>query len=460
MSLMISPPPPNVGQENETTTITTTATATTTNSLLLVPQLENMGSTVDLPCFKDLIAVLFECFLIISLGYLSCRFKLISTEANDLNSYLTTFALPTIIFLNIAQMEFQTINYTFIVCMFAAKLLVLILVTVLTLTISYPRNYGYAGSLSILATQSNDFALGYPLIKSLYGEEKREMLNYLSLMAPIQLLIINPLGIILLEYEKSRRLKQQSQDEHNKSLPTCAICNTTRSDSGTCNNPRRSKLRRQSTGGTQVASSPLTVSNLPAVESAAQFNQGTLRKRSLSTTQKPDSKTTQVDGEASRDGVRFLGGLKHKNTKSLMLVIPARDNVIDTESENSIRSTAIGSKLVSCGQISPQTTFARPLSSPISYNNNECPEQLLTLSGIITNPQAPLGGQTPVTTRPSCSCRQDEQTEQGPVIGLSFLTALATNPLIIASVVALFVNLTHGPELPKLVTRVSNTVAA
>lgn len=165
-----------------------------------------------LPCFKDLIAVLFECFLIITLGYLSCRFKLISTHAKDLNSYLTTFALPMIIFLNIAQMNFQTINLSFLLCMLTSKLLVFILVTLLTLAISYPTNFGYAGALSILATQSNDFALGYPLIKSLYGDTRSEMLDYLNLMAPIQLLILNPLGIVMLEYQKSRIIKTPNKD--------------------------------------------------------------------------------------------------------------------------------------------------------------------------------------------------------------------------------------------------------
>lgn len=165
-----------------------------------------------LPCFKDLIAVLFECFSIISLGYLSCRFKLVSSQAKDLNSYLTNLALPMIIFLNIAQMEFRTINLSFLLCVLAAKLLVFLTVTLLTLTISYPTNFGYAGSLSILATQSNDFALGYPLIKLLYGESRPEMLNYLSLMAPIQLLILNPLGIAMLEFQKSKQNHRGAPD--------------------------------------------------------------------------------------------------------------------------------------------------------------------------------------------------------------------------------------------------------
>lgn len=54
----------------------------------------------------------------------------------------------------------------------------------------------------------------------------------------------------------------------------------------------------------------------------------------------------------------------------------------------------------------------------------------------------------------------DKLDTSSTVLNLNFLRALATNPLIIASVVALAVNLIHGPQLPKFVTKVSNTIAA
>lgn len=441
------PTPPILGQDNGTV------------ADLLDPQVGiNMGSAVDhLPCFKDLIAVLFECFLIISLGYLSCRFKLVSTEARDLNSYLTTFALPTIIFLNIAQMEFQTINLTFIACMFAAKLLILILVTILTLTISYPTNFGYAGSLSILATQSNDFALGYPLIKSLYGEEKREMLTYLSLMAPIQLLIINPLGIVLLEYEKSRRLKRRSLDVQYKSPLKCRVCNANGLSPEVA---QQSRNERQLT----VATAPLIVpSNTPVNDLEAQAN-SVLRRRSCSTTQRPDMRGKQSDGDDSQEAVVPLA--RRKNINSLVLVMPARNNVIDTGSEGSVhpigQTLDAECKLVYYGndgaQIAQQTRGVTPPSPPhLPQQTTTVPNQLLATHANLPTTLAVIDGQQTALRFP-CECQSSDPVR--PAVGLSFLTALATNPLIIASVVALVVNLTYGPELPKLVTRVSNTVAA
>lgn len=438
----------------------------------IASQPANMGSAVDhLPCFKDLIAVLFECFVIISLGYLSCRFKLVSTEAKDLNSYLTTFALPTIIFLNIAQMEFQTINLTFLGCVFMAKLLILVMITILTLTISYPTNYGYAGSLSILATQSNDFALGYPLIKSLYGDEKREMLTYLSLMAPIQLLIINPLGIILLEYEKSRRLGQNSLCEQYKAFPDCPLCNVNRPPSGVDNPVHRTKNECQPTGNEQEAESSAIVLTAAATDlTEAQRVTSGLRRRSLSVVQRSEIMFKQPDDDDPQAVVPPLTSLKRKNINSLVLTIPARDNVIDSESEESIHSIsqtlATDCKLVSYSNNNAQTTQQVRCDTPplpsIPQRHTSFSNQLISSNASLQTTLNLIRNQH-YNARIPCVCQSSNvagTVVQRPTVCLSLLTALATNPLIIASVVALFVNLTHGPELPKLITRVSNTIAA
>lgn len=51
-------------------------------------------------------------------------------------------------------------------------------------------------------------------------------------------------------------------------------------------------------------------------------------------------------------------------------------------------------------------------------------------------------------------------TRQKALIDFGFLVALGTNPLIIASVVAVIVHMINGPTLPKFITRFSNTIAA
>ena len=56
-----------------------------------------------------------------------------------------------------------------------------------------------AGIFAIFTTQSNDFALGYPILLAIYGHTHPEFPMYLYLMAPISLVILNPIGFICME---------------------------------------------------------------------------------------------------------------------------------------------------------------------------------------------------------------------------------------------------------------------
>lgn len=501
-----------------------------------------------LPCFKDLIAVLVECFTIISLGYLSGRFKLISPEAKDLGTYLTTFALPMIIFLNIAQMEFQTINVAFLFCMLISKLLLFVLVSLITLTISYPANFSFAGALSILATQSNDFALGYPLIKSLYGETRPEMLNYLNLMGPIQLLIINPLGIIMLEYEKSRknrrlrrRLNLASHREH------CGPSASNGPDDGS-DKPLGTEQRQQQVIKTyqeQFISSQAALTGsratgqrvraqAPGILEASERQQlgGSLinsaptesvviaggKCSSSLASHSEDAQLEMPQQRQLRQGkpltVNGINGFKRKNIKSLTLVMPEtmvarRDSSADSSAASlDFNGNAVeragsmrGPDQTRCSQPGAQRVASSPLpimqdGSPISgpaserivytrpkvVNSLTSSKWLSRATGTASGPVAGTSHQAdnaddtaPMQNlvaadqdcghqkrRPSnCDCcAGGAEMDTDSKLDLSFVRALLTNPLIIASVLALAVNLINGPELPKIVTKVSNTIAA
>ena len=56
-----------------------------------------------------------------------------------------------------------------------------------------------AGLFAIFTTQSNDFALGYPILVAIYGHTNPEFPMYLYLMAPISLVVLNPIGFIFME---------------------------------------------------------------------------------------------------------------------------------------------------------------------------------------------------------------------------------------------------------------------
>lgn len=430
-----------------------------------------VGVVSHLPCFKDLIAVLFECFLIISLGYLSCRFKLVTNQAKDLNSYLTTFALPMIIFLNIAQMEFHTINLSFLFCMLTAKLLVFISVTILTISISYPINFGYAGSLSILATQSNDFALGYPLIKSLYGDIKPEMLNYLSLMAPIQLLILNPLGIVMLEFHKSKQLKVGSPNnddgkQHPVNSGTCQYCKSITSPKPTnlTNQNQAPKIYSRSVLRQTPNVTQITSSNSLLNKSAG--NNHNKQRQNLSPRERIrniyDDSMSEKNSTSKPPIQLTSSGFKQKNAKCLMLTIPKRIDTIESDSAESIHTPNESPPLAQLTNSNSKNKFPMHTTNRLSsisdqriYERNSQLVDLAENSNFRSN--SPSDN---ITYCCSCPINNIAPKISDSKINLNFLVALATNPLIIASVVALMVNLIHGPELPKFVTRVSNTIAA
>ena len=57
------------------------------------------------------------------------------------------------------------VNWIFLLAILLAKGLVFFGVMIVTMLVSKPLNLGRAGIFAIFCTQSNDFALGYPISK-------------------------------------------------------------------------------------------------------------------------------------------------------------------------------------------------------------------------------------------------------------------------------------------------------
>ncbi|XP_015519847.1 lysosomal cholesterol signaling protein [Neodiprion pinetum] len=153
----------------------------------------------------NLYLALLQCFAVILCGYIAGRSGIITkSESKGLNTFVGTFSLPALIFTSLAQLDLEQVNWKFLMAVTFAKASVFTAVLVITLLISRPINPGRAALFAIFATQSNDFAIGYPMINALYGQIHSEYAAYLYLMAPISLAILNPIGFILLEINKRR----------------------------------------------------------------------------------------------------------------------------------------------------------------------------------------------------------------------------------------------------------------
>ena len=114
--------------------------------------------------FENLYPAVVQCFVVICAGYLAGRTGLLSTlQAQGIGTYVTKFALPALIFQSMCTLKFASVNW-FLLCSFlVGKSVVFLIVAVFTLILSRSKRLGKAGLYAMFATQSNDFALGYPI---------------------------------------------------------------------------------------------------------------------------------------------------------------------------------------------------------------------------------------------------------------------------------------------------------
>uniref|UniRef100_A0A182SP31 Uncharacterized protein n=1 Tax=Anopheles maculatus TaxID=74869 RepID=A0A182SP31_9DIPT len=146
--------------------------------------------------------------------YLAGRLNIISNfEAKGLNTFVGTFALPSVIFLSLAELNWSTVNWNFLLSILIAKTIVFLSVAIISLLVARPVNYGRAGLLAIFCTQSNDFAIGYPIVSALYSKIHPEYASYIYLLAPISLAILNPIGYVLMEISKIK--DKNAENNHN-----------------------------------------------------------------------------------------------------------------------------------------------------------------------------------------------------------------------------------------------------
>ncbi|XP_029377544.1 integral membrane protein GPR155 isoform X2 [Echeneis naucrates] len=160
-----------------------------------------------------LFPALLECFGIILCGYIAGRADIITeSQAKGLGNFVSKFALPALLFKNMVLLDFGDVIWAFLWSVLVAKVTVFVLVCVLTLMVASPdTRYSKAGLYAIFATQSNDFALGYPIVDALYRSTYPEYLQYIYLVAPVSLMLLNPIGFAFCEVQ---RWRQASHVQH------------------------------------------------------------------------------------------------------------------------------------------------------------------------------------------------------------------------------------------------------
>ena len=162
-----------------------------------------MLTPVDL---GDLVPTIAQIFLTIALGWLAGTFKVIGPpEAKGLNIFIGKYSMPSLVFISLATLDFSQIDVVFLLGIFIAKFSLFFFV-MLIVRIAY-RNIATAAMFAMFCTQTNDFAMGLPLLTAVLRAD-HPFVSFLYLVAPISLVILNPIGFMILEANKESAEKK------------------------------------------------------------------------------------------------------------------------------------------------------------------------------------------------------------------------------------------------------------
>jgi predicted permease len=163
---------------------------------------------------NGLYPALLQVFAIILLGYLTGALNLISKSQSDgLHLFVGYLSLPALLFNALATVDMTSINWIFLTSIFFSKLIIFVAAIGITFMVMRPLNFGMAAIFAIFVSQSNDFALGYPILEAIYSTSHPDYLRYIYLIAPVSLCILNPIAFLMLETNETFFYKRKRKEE-------------------------------------------------------------------------------------------------------------------------------------------------------------------------------------------------------------------------------------------------------
>lgn len=219
---------------------------------------------------SNLAPALLQTFLTIAVGYLFGRLRWIPAEGiRAMGMFVTTLALPALLLRSMILIDFSHVDWTFFLSIFISKSILFVCTAIICiLRYGWRDRAGYsdAGCFAIFVTQSNDFAMGLPILTALFGGDPAtaSFPELLYLLAPISLAILNPIAFFLMEVgrktpEEIKNEKQKSIDKEGKA-PVLEEATTNGNASGS--NSAYCPPSTAPVVPSQIASSPLTSSSL------------------------------------------------------------------------------------------------------------------------------------------------------------------------------------------------------
>lgn len=160
--------------------------------------------------------------------------------------FVTMLALPALLLRNMATLDLGNIEWDFFLAILAGKSLLFFCVLTLVLLKSgcTKRGMSDAGIFAIFVTQSNDFAMGLPILTALFEETQPTYPKLLYVIAPISLIFLNPIGMVFMEYGREPSKPVEASSTSSSNLPSTSVSSAlteTSPASSTHNNERPSK---------------------------------------------------------------------------------------------------------------------------------------------------------------------------------------------------------------------------
>lgn len=159
------------------------------------------------------LVALINTFLLIGLGTIVAVLKLIDGAGQrGIGTFIGLISLPALLFNQMAVIDVSKIDWAFVGAVCFAKVFVFALVAGGTLLFDTNKQQRLtrAGINAIFATQSNDFALGLPILKSLYADSHPSFISVIFIVAPVSLALLNPLGFIMIGLDRAQVEPQPS----------------------------------------------------------------------------------------------------------------------------------------------------------------------------------------------------------------------------------------------------------
>eukprot|EP01083_Nonionella_stella_P024330 67222_1 len=143
-----------------------------------------MSSTQTL---ENLLSVLGQIILIVILGIFTRKFEWLPKNTSSLEIIVGRFALPAIFFSFAAGMNLSSYNWTPLVSMMIAKVIMIILCGFIACVARLKPFFSTWGIMGLFVTQSNDFALGIPVINALWDNDTTHFGDYAVINATLGL---------------------------------------------------------------------------------------------------------------------------------------------------------------------------------------------------------------------------------------------------------------------------------